>query len=273
MNRNRRDRSNDGFMRHSNRSKGGSNKDKHRSRSEEGTRLIIEDQKVKSENYNLGWFKPTPKQKDIVESMCTDDLIVVQGSSGTGKSTTAIWQGLKDLKAGHYDKIIFIKTASELGDDEIGALSGDKDQKLEAHFQAMRSIFHSFMSKAKLAMEEKRGNIRFDIPNYIAGETLSNALVILDESQLLSPKTTKLLLERAGEGTVYVVLGDKRQTYSKRWREDGFTDLVDKITEEDIRGTRESKYDTVSYHELGAGDNMRSALSKFIVNLYEVQED
>ncbi len=233
-----------------------------------GNIQIVRDNIAKHEEYNLDWFIPTLKQTFIVNSMKVNALTAIQGSSGTGKSTTVIWQGLQDLRNGLYQKIVFIKTAAETCDDKIGFLSGSADEKLLAHFDSMRSIFQDFMSKEKLVMEEKRGYIEFTIPNFIAGKTLSNALIIIDEAQLLSPKIAKLLMERAGEGSRIVIMGDKMQTYAKDKRVDGFSDFVHRITEV-VECIRVSKKDNFGYVELGAGDNKRSALSRDIVSTYE----
>lgn len=264
-------------QRHSNRNaqqdRSGKGKVKHldrrQSKQKAGTEEIISEQQAASQDFNLGWFKPTPTQKDIIMSMCCNDLTAVQGSSGTGKSTTVIWQALQDLKRGMYKKVLFIKTPSEQGDDQIGYLSGDADQKLEAHFFSMRSIFHTFMSKEKLRLEEKRERIQFSIPNFVQGMTFDNCLVIIDEMQSISIDTVKLLLERAGENTRVVCLGDKNQRYSAKKRTDGFSHFVDMITEENENGVRESREPTMGYVEMSAKDNMRSDLSRRIVELYE----
>lgn len=245
------------------------NNDRHQNKVQQGMEQIINDHTVNNQDYNLGWFKPTETQKDIIMSMCCNDLTAVQGSSGTGKSTTVIWQALQDLKRGMYKKILFIKTPSEQGDDQIGYLSGDADQKLEAHFFSMRSIFHTFMTKEKLYMEEKNERISFSIPNFVQGMTFDNTLIIIDEMQSISVDTVKLLLERTGENSRVVCLGDKNQRYSAKKRSDGFSHFIDMITEVNEDGIRESVEDTMGYVEMTAKDNMRSDLSRRIVELYE----
>lgn len=135
------------------------------------------------------------------------------------------------------------------------------------HFEAMRSIFHTFMTKEKLTMEEANGHIEFTIPNFIAGRTIDNAIFILDESQLLSPGTTKLLLERAGNNCKVVIMGDKAQNYACKHRDDGFTDFVNRFT---FMG--ESTMPSMGYVKLVNEDNMRSPLSRDIVSLYEKED-
>lgn len=235
----------------------------------DGNKQIIDERKTAAEKFNVNWFKPTEKQNLIIESMLAKDLTLVQASSGCGKSTTAIYQALKMLNSGEFKQIVFIKTPSEVGDDQIGFLPNSAEEKISVHMHAMRTIFHQFMSKAKLELEEKRGRIRFSIPNFLAGETLDNSLVILDESQMLSPTTMKLLLERCGEGSTYVVLGDKSQTYSAKKREDGFTFFKNLVTEVNEDGIRVSKEPLIGYVEMTAKDNMRSELSRRVVEIFE----
>lgn len=257
-------------QRHPNRKARSSAADPRKLRQERGEQMISSERVVAGEQFNLSWFTPTETQKDIIHSLCVNDLTAIQGSSGTGKSTTAIHHALSELKSRRYKQLYFIKTPSEDGDDKIGYLTGDSNQKLAAHFEAMRSIFHQFMSKAKLEMEEKHTRIIFTIPNFIAGKTLDNSIIIIDESQKLSPNTVKLLLERAGEGTKVILLGDKYQNYAKDRRVDGFTDFVEKITDVDEdTGERYSIEPTMGYVRMTAKDNMRSALSRRVVELYE----
>lgn len=264
--RSRRNNNEGETTRHPNR-----NADKHESRVDRGNRELIEEQRVSREGYTLDWFKPTVKQKEIVYSICDNDLTLCAASSGCGKTTTAIWQALKEVQSGRYKRILFIKTPNESADDKIGYLPSSAEDKLAVHFEATRGVFQQFMSSAKLAMEEKRGRIMMKIPNFIQGSTFDDTIIIIDESQSISPPIMKLLLERSGVNTKCIVLGDKRQRYSKDKRADGFTDLVNMATDVDEDG-RYSKIDTIGYVEMNADDNMRSDLSKLIVSLYEAED-
>ena len=176
---------------------------------------IADSERKHLSHYNLDWFHPTPIQEEIVESYLFNDLSVVKGSSGTGKTTTAIYMALRDLKDRIVDKIIFCKTPAELWDDKIGFTPGDKKEKLEPHFNTMRGVFHSFMTKEKLVMEEAQGHIEMTIPNFMVGATLDNCVFVIDEGQLLSAGTMKLVLERAGKNCKVVLLGDSALRFSK----------------------------------------------------------
>ena len=228
-------------------------------------------------NYNLDKFQLSENQQKIEDSIYENDATVVQGSAGVGKTSVAIRTALKLLKANNeYKTIIFVKNPTESGDDAIGFLTGDKDEKLEKHFEVMRGVFLDFMTKGVLDCDEKNGNIRFDIPNYLQGATLSNCIVIIDEAQNMSPSTLKMLMERLGDNSKLIVLGDKQQTYAVNSRKDGFTDFVNRITEikmeEDgdgkLVGVRYSTESLFEYIELTSADNKRSALSKRVTEIY-----
>ena len=234
-----------------------------------GNRQLVDETKHAAEKFNTGWFKPTEKQLELIDSLTVNPLTLCDASSGVGKSTTVIYHALKELAAGRYRQIIFIKTPNESSDDAIGFLPNSADDKISVHMEATRSVFRDFMSKAKLELEEKRGKIVLTIPNFIQGRTLTNCFVIIDEAQSISPNILKLLLERCGEGSTYAVLGDKFQCYSFKKRDNGLKYLIERVTELDDEGVRVSKEPLIGYVEMTAKDNMRSELSRRVVEIFE----
>lgn len=219
-----------------------------------------------NEKYNLDWFKPIGRQRDICDAMDAYDWVGVQAPSGCGKTTTVVWKALGLLGKG-YRKIVFVKNPTEAGDDQIGFLTGNADDKLKAHFDSIRGVFLDFMNKGKLESDEKNENIQFKIPNFLLGATLSDAIVILDEAQTYSPLTLKLLMERVDDSCKLIVLGDKAQTYSVKRRDDGFTDFLNRVTEEDENG-RYSVDELFQYVELTTSENQRGAISKRVTEIY-----
>lgn len=220
-------------------------------------------------DWHLDWFTPVGKQQDIVDSMDNNELTIIKAVSGTGKSTTVLWKALSEYKAGNYRQVWLIKNPTEVGDDQLGLLSGDKNTKLTSHIESMKTIFLQFMSKNKLENDLSNGNIRIDIPNYLLGMTIDSSIIILEEAQLMSPATIKLVSERAGEDSIVVVLGDPKQAYGIKKRADGLSDLIVRTTEE-IDGDIVSKFpERVGFIQMKADHNMRSNLSAFITELYE----
>lgn len=242
--------------------------DKREERVNQGNKLIAEERQATNEDFRLGDFHYTQSQQFMAESFNYNGLTAVQGSSGTGKSTTAVHLALTALKRGYVRHIVFIKSPTESADDAIGFLQGGLNDKLTQHMEHMRGVFLQFMSAKKLELEEKSGRIHFGIPNFIQGATLDNTILILDEAQQCSPKILKLVLERIGENSKILLLGDKYQDYAVKFRKDGFSHFVNMITK-NIQGEKESIVPNMGYVELPAGENMRSELSRQIVTLYE----
>lgn len=242
--------------------------DKHEQRQYRGEQQVNSERLVCNEEYDLSWFKPSVAQKSIIYGMSNHNCTIVEAPSGCGKSSTIIFQALKMMKTGKYTKILFIKTPSTLGLDDLGALSTN-EVKFDVHLEAMRSIFHSFMSPEKLAMEERLGRIEFKFPNWCGGETWDGFIVVIDENQWISPEINKLLLERCTDNTVVVVAGDSKQRYSTKWRKDGFSDLINRITELDEDGNRVAKNDLFHYARLTHSENRRGKFSRFITENYD----
>ncbi|WBF54072.1 putative PhoH family protein [Escherichia phage EC_OE_11] len=223
---------------------------------------------VGNDDYRLDEFTPIGNQEAIVRSMVWNDLTIVNAPAGTGKTTTALWKALQMLKAGDFRKLIFLKNPTEVGDDQIGFLSGDKTDKLAAHYESTKRIFQQFMTANKLENDIASGKIELNIPNYALGATWDNSIILIDEVQLMSPNTVKLLLERAGLNTRIVIMGDVNQTYAIKRRANGLGDLLDRVVPINEEGEREAIVDFIGYVEMTTADNQRSRLSQFITEVY-----
>lgn len=235
---------------------------------ENGERRNVAKKPNMNQDYTLDWYRPKGKQQDIQNAMETKELIIVNSPSGTGKSSTIIHKALKEYRNGNYQKIVLIKTPVESGDDQIGFLSGDKKEKLSSHMESMKSIFHQFVSKNKLENDIANGNIVLDVPNYLQGKTIDNAIIILEEAQVMSPTTVKLCAERAGRNSIVVVAGDSDQRYAIKKRSNGLEDLIDRVTYENYNVRFPTHRETVAYIEMDSSHNMRSSLSRYITDIY-----
>jgi predicted ribonuclease YlaK len=244
--------------------------DRHTNRVERGNMMLVDDAKKsyqQGNDWNLDWFEPKGRQAHIIESIDYCTFTVIDGPSGSGKTSCALYKALSDMKDHQYRQLVFIKNPTEVGDDQIGFLSGSEQDKLVAHYETTKRIFYNFISKGKLDSDIRAERIRLTIPNFLLGATLDDAIIILDESQLMSPATVKLLLERIGKNSKYIILGDSYQRYAVKKRSDGFSDLISRVTY-DNHGTLFAKYEDFSYIKLTRDENMRSDGSKLINYIY-----
>lgn len=223
---------------------------------------------IGNDDYRLDQFTPEGDQNKIVQSMIWNDLTFVNAPAGTGKTSVTLWKALQMLKAGDFRKLLFLKNPTEVGDDQIGFLSGDKTDKLAAHYESTKRIFQQFMTANKLENDIGSGKIELNIPNYLLGATLDNTIVIVDEAQLMSTDTLKLLIERAGFNTHVVVLGDVRQTYAIKKRPNGLKEVMNLLAPENEEGERIPIVDWIGYVTLTPEDNKRSRLSKLITEVF-----
>lgn len=219
-----------------------------------------------SQEVKLKVFVPTQSQKELINTIRENTLTFVDSPAGTGKSSTVLWHFAKEYLTDNSKDIIVVRTPVEFCDDKIGYLPNGLDQKLEVHFASSRKILEEFLGKGKVECDVGK-RIHFKIPNYMLGCTLTNSLVLIDESQQLSPQILKLLLERIGEGSKVVVCGDSNQLFDARGKRNGLADAIDRFFKE-VDGWLVPKYDDIGYHEFEVSEIMRSAIVKTVVTAY-----
>ena len=246
-------------------------RDKHNEKVDRGNTQLVDDKKHDND-WNLDWFRPRGLQQDCEVSFKRDLFTVINAPSGCGKTTTALWWALSQLRSNNYQQLIFLKNPTEVGDDKIGFLSGSESDKLMAHMDTTKRIFHEFVSKGKLEVDMSKDKIRLTIPNFLLGATFDNSIVIIDECQNMSPNTIKLLLERCGKNTKYILLGDKSQRYAVTKRADGFEDFISRTTISQQGITFSRCEPMVGYVKMSRHDNQRSDGSAFINKIYDEEE-
>ena len=165
-------------------------------------------------------------------------LVTLSGGAGTGKSILSISVALqKVIESNAYSKIIYVKPAVSAG-DPIGFLPGTEQEKLKPFMDSFGdAVENLMMEKDKSRASEgsdkpgrKRGNglieknlfsvedfleqcrdngiIEMKTFAFMRGRTLSNAIVIIDEAQEMTPHLAKLMLTRAGQDAKFVMIGD-----------------------------------------------------------------
>lgn len=163
--------------------------------------------------------------KAIMENLY--NIIVVDAKAGSGKTLISFVCAMRLIDKGFYDKIVYVRNSIESIDRgaEVGFLSGN-DEKFRIYNMALSDTME-FIAKKQL---KKRENIinqesiksktqelvsRYDIqtlwPGEARGRTLSSAIVIMDEWQNSSEKTTQLILSRLDESCMAIVIGSNRQ--------------------------------------------------------------
>ncbi|MBC7958263.1 MAG: PhoH family protein [Vallitaleaceae bacterium] len=168
------------------------------------------------------------EQKMAFELLMNPDIhfVSITGGAGSGKTILATATALQNvIESNKYRKIVFVRPVVAAGDD-IGFLPGSEIEKLKpwmgSFYDAIENLSDLKETTGKVAYGGKpaftvddfieqyrqRGVIETKTFTYMRGRTFTNALIIVDEAQEMTPHLAKLMITRAGEHSKFVFLGD-----------------------------------------------------------------
>lgn len=172
------------------------------------------------------------EQKMAFELLMNPDIhfATIIGGAGSGKTILATSTALQNvIEANRYRKIVFVRPVVAAGND-IGFLPGEEKDKLRpwmgSFYDAIENLtdlketaresgkegghFHkpSFTVEDFIEQYRQRGIIETKTFTYMRGRTFTNALIIVDEAQEMTPHLAKLMLTRAGRDSKFIFLGD-----------------------------------------------------------------
>lgn len=156
------------------------------------------------------------EQQLALDVLMNDDIKVVSilGQAGCGKTLMAIAAGLQQVldDGAKYKKLIVARPVQPMGRD-IGFLPGTVEEKLLPWLAPIQDNLEALMNNDKehLKMLIEDGTIELEALTYIRGRSISNAYILIDESQNLSVHEIKTILTRVGENTKIVLTGDVKQ--------------------------------------------------------------
>lgn len=159
--------------------------------------------------------KVTPKDGDIYQKIAMDSLesnqiTMIRGSAGTGKSYLAFGYMFHLLERGAIDKIIvFCNTVATKGSAKLGYYPGSRTEKLLD--SQIGSLLESKLGDRyiveKLIQENKLLLLPLsDIRGY--DTTGMNAAIYISEAQNLDIELMRLALQRIGEDSICIIDGD-----------------------------------------------------------------
>lgn len=237
-------------------------------------------------------FEKTPGQTRLVDTINSNDIIFVNGPSGTGKTAIAAWVGINGIDEGRYEHLVLTRPVVP-GGEELGFLPGTLDEKIAPYMQPLYDAISIIKDKPKSKTEDevlkqmpmtakekqklraaakasKSGNSEkptdfFDKVQvcplaYIRGSTLNKSFIICDEFQNTTIAQMKLMMTRLGDGSKMIICGDATQC-----------DLPKKVTS----GFSHAQYilrgiPRIGFVTLGPDDVVRNPLIKEIILRYEV---
>jgi PhoH-like ATPase len=144
------------------------------------------------------------------------DLITLAGPAGTGKTFLALACALHLVfQKKDYENIIITRETVAMG-EEIGFLPGSEEEKMAPWMGAFLDNIEQLSGlgkgeKDQAGMDLIKNRLQMRSLGLMRGRSFSNSILIIDESQNLSPKQVKNLITRAGENTKIICLGNVAQ--------------------------------------------------------------
>ena len=197
---------------------------------------------VKADSAPWGIKPLNTEQRFALELLLNPDvqLLTMVGLAGSGKTMLALAAALQQtLEEKLYRRILVGRPVIAVGHD-IGFLPGTKEEKLTNWMGAIYDNLSYLLEKPKGALETadmdiqmliEEGALEIEAVTYLRGRSLPNLLIIIDDSQNLTPHEIKTIISRAGKGAKIVLTGDPHQVdnYYLDAASNGLTNLVERF--------------------------------------------
>ena len=196
-------------------------------------------------------IKPRSKQQiEYFNLVKKKNLVFCCGPAGTGM-----------LKSGQIDKIILSRPAVEAG-ERLGFLPGDLKEKIDPYLRPLYDALNDMLSFSEVLKKIETGLIEIAPLAFMRGRTLSNAFIILDESQNTTAVQMKMFLTRLGENSKMVVNGDLSQVDLPSGTKSGLRESINIL-----KGVKE-----IGFVDFKEKDVVRNPLVSKIVSKYDEYE-
>ena len=179
-----------------------------------------------------GIIKPRNLQQELAFDMLKDDTTTIKlitGTWGTGKTMALVVAALEAVRAGKFDKIIWIRNNVQVKDtDNLGALPGDAFDKLLPFYD------HSGGTEGVIKLVEE-GMLEVIPLGFLRGRSIRNAIIISSEAENLTKEHIQLLIGRVDEGSNLWLDADLRQRDRVVFeRSAGIETMIERLTGEEL---------------------------------------
>ena len=193
-------------------------------------------------------IKPrSKKQVDYFNMVRKKQMVFCCGPAGTGKTYLAVAFAVSMLKSGQIDKIILSRPAVEAG-ERLGFLPGDLKEKIDPYLRPIYDALNDMLSFSEVLKKIESGCIEIAPLAFMRGRTLSNAFIILDESQNTTPIQMKMFLTRLGENSKMIINGDLSQVDLPSGTKSGLRESISILKKKNLKKTKSLEKDIFNQH-------------------------
>jgi phosphate starvation-inducible PhoH-like protein len=153
------------------------------------------------------------EQKEAKKLILENQIIVITGRAGSGKSLIGAITALDFLNKKQCEKILITRSAIEVG-KSLGFLPGTLDEKFNPYMEALIENLYKCFDKVKIDEIIKSGRIQALPVQFIRGKTIDDILIV-EEAQNLSKTEMLAILTRLGKTGKIIINGDNEQQDTK----------------------------------------------------------
>lgn len=147
------------------------------------------------------------RQRDYINAIEEFSQIIVLGPAGTGKTYIAATKAANMYITKEIDKIIITRPNVAAG-KSIGYFPGTLEEKMMPWVMPVLEVLHWHLGKGAVETGIKNGNIEIAPFETMRGRSFTDAFVILDEAQNVTPHEIKMFLTRIGKNCTVILNGD-----------------------------------------------------------------
>lgn len=153
------------------------------------------------------------EQKAAKQLILDNQIVIVTGRAGSGKSLVCAQTALDFLMTKQCDTILVTRAAIEVG-SSLGFLPGDLKDKFNPYLEAFQENLMSCYDNIKIIEMIKDGRVKALPVQFIRGKTVEDVLVV-EEAQNLTKQEMLAILTRLGKTGKIIINGDMEQQDTK----------------------------------------------------------
>jgi phosphate starvation-inducible protein PhoH len=165
----------------------------------------------KTEIKSINAINLNEEQKEAKRLIIENQIVVITGRAGSGKSLVCANAALNFLKNKQVDCIYNTRAAIEVG-KSLGYLPGALNEKFDPYMEALVENLHKCCTdKEEVPKLIEQGKVKAMPVQFIRGKTIDDILIV-EEAQNLTKGEMLAILTRLGKTGKIVINGDNEQT-------------------------------------------------------------